>query len=250
MLINIKVSSSEQQIADQRKRKAKEKEAKVDWWELRKPPANEFQDYNFVDNFSAEFKVSVFVICEQVPHPNQKGDQRPDPWEIKRKYEEDLREQLQVKKKIENERKERERNEEIKLERRIQEQRERMQKEFEDEMTRRREQAEKKVQEGRNNDNDDTNEDGAADNREAENHGKVSSSTLVPHSPPVPALRDRGHKKSGNLSDSAQETEVIGNSGRLLHCYNLSCAAQLRNFKKSLDMRREELELESEQCND
>merc|ERR1719410_1645076 len=110
-----------------------------------------------------------------------------------------------------------------------------MQKEFEDEMTRRREQAEKKMHEGSNNDNDDTNEDGAADNSEAENHGKVSSSTLVPHSPPVPALRDRGHKKSRNLSDSAQETEVI---------------AQLRNFKKSLDMRREELELESKQCND
>ena len=56
LLINIKVSSSEQQIADQRKRKAKEKEAKVDWWELRKPPANEFQVYNFVENFFCRIK--------------------------------------------------------------------------------------------------------------------------------------------------------------------------------------------------
>ena len=137
-----------------------------------------------------------------------------------------------MKKKIENERKERERNEELKLERRIQEQRERMQKEFEDEMTRRREQAEKKVQEGSNNDNDATNDDGTTENRETENHGKVSSSTLVPHSPPVPALRDRGHKKSGNLSDSPQETEVIGNSGHAFQYCNHSMCSSAQELQK------------------
>ena len=136
-----------------------------------------------------------------------------------------------MKKKIEKERKERERNEELKLERRIQEQRERMQKEFEDEMTRRREQAEKKVQEGSNN-NDDTNDDGTTENRYAEKHGKVSSSTLVPHSPPVPALRDRGHKKSGNLSDSPQETEVIGNSGHAFQYCNHSMCSSAQELQK------------------
>ena len=34
---------TEQQIADQKKRKLKEKERKVDWWELRKAPDTEFK---------------------------------------------------------------------------------------------------------------------------------------------------------------------------------------------------------------
>lgn len=35
--------STEQQIADQKRRKLKEKERKVDWWELRKAPDTEFK---------------------------------------------------------------------------------------------------------------------------------------------------------------------------------------------------------------
>ena len=35
--------NTEEQIADQKKRKLKEKERKVDWWELRKAPDTEFK---------------------------------------------------------------------------------------------------------------------------------------------------------------------------------------------------------------
>ena len=37
------IITSEEQIADQKKRKLKEKERKVDWWELRKAPDTEFK---------------------------------------------------------------------------------------------------------------------------------------------------------------------------------------------------------------
>ena len=72
MLINIKVSSSEQQIADQRKRKAKEKEAKVDWWELRKPPANEFQVYNLERIFLQNLKYQYLYYVSRFLIPTKK----------------------------------------------------------------------------------------------------------------------------------------------------------------------------------
>ena len=68
----------------------------------------------------------------------QPGHQRPDPVEMRRKYEQDLKEQMDAKRRVDEEVKRKEKEEERKLERRLKEQQEKMKREFEEEMSRKK----------------------------------------------------------------------------------------------------------------
>ena len=165
----------EKQIADQKQRKEREKlEKKVDWWELRQAGKNDSTD------------------------EKREDDPRPDPWETKRKYEEDLRKQMEFKRKQEEEKRMRDKAEEVKLEKRIREQQERMKREYEQELIRRREKEEKR----RNS------EEKKEGNDDEEQKTKDSS---IPLSPPVPALRERSKDKT------QEERDLIGN---ITFCFN------------------------------
>ena len=74
----------EKQIEDQKKRKEKERqERKIDWWEVRQAA----QPSHVAGLYNEETKV--------------KGEEKLDPWETKRRYEEDLRKQMEMKRKRE-----------------------------------------------------------------------------------------------------------------------------------------------------
>ena len=94
-----------------------------------------------------------------------------DPWEKRKKYEEELKEQLESNKRKNEERRQKELEEEMKFERRFLEQQEKMQREFEAEIAKKKE-------------------------RQATGEGGVEDGqTRVPlvertSSPPVPALRE------------------------------------------------------------
>ena len=94
-----------------------------------------------------------------------------DPWEKRKKYEEELKEQLESNKRKNEERRQKELEEEMKFERRFLEQQEKMQREFEAEIAKKKE-------------------------RQATGSGGVEDGqTRVPlvertSSPPVPALRE------------------------------------------------------------
>ena len=82
---------------------------------------------------------NVFSL-HPLPPPShlQPGCQRPDQAEERRRYEQDLKEQVDHKKRVEEELKRKEKEEEEKLERRLKEQQERMMKEYEEETRRKK----------------------------------------------------------------------------------------------------------------
>merc|ERR1719422_1674152 len=129
-----------EQVEEQKRRRAKEQaDASTDWWEKKKPPVE------------AEYKS---------PHPNQdhpsiygnnaserktrnknndpSSYDRPDPAETRRRYELELKEQMEAKKRFDDEAKRKEREEEEKLERRLQEQQEKMKREYEEEQNKKK----------------------------------------------------------------------------------------------------------------
>ena len=69
----------------------------------------------------------------------QSSYDRPDPAEARRRYEQELKEQMDAKKKLDDERKRKQREEDEKLEKRMQEQQEKMQREFEEEQNKKKE---------------------------------------------------------------------------------------------------------------
>jgi hypothetical protein len=68
----------------------------------------------------------------------QPGHQRPDPVETRRKYEQDLKEQVDAKRRVDEEVKRKEKDEEMKLERRLKKQQEKMKREFDEEINRKK----------------------------------------------------------------------------------------------------------------
>ena len=68
----------------------------------------------------------------------QPGHQKPDPVEVRRKYKQDLKEQVDAKRTVDEEVKRKEKEEEMKLERRLKEQQEKMKREFDEEMSRKK----------------------------------------------------------------------------------------------------------------
>ena len=76
------------------------------------------------------FNISILIF--------QPGHQRPDPVEGRRKYEQDLKEQVDAKRRVDEEVKRKEKDEEMKLERRLKEQQEKMKREFDEEMNRKK----------------------------------------------------------------------------------------------------------------
>jgi hypothetical protein len=62
----------------------------------------------------------------------------PDPAEARKRYEQELKEQMDAKKRVDDENKRKEREEEEKLERRLQEQQEKMKREFDEEMNKKK----------------------------------------------------------------------------------------------------------------
>merc|ERR1719245_536151 len=120
----------EDQINEKKERRKREVESQKDWWEKRKDPP-------------------FTVKMPNRPHPSQTADQRPDPRMQVLSLQEELKIQMELKKKREAEEKAREREEEAKLERRIQEQQERMKREFDEEQAKKKakEQAKLKRQE-------------------------------------------------------------------------------------------------------
>ena len=98
-----------------------------------------------------------------------------DPWEKRKKYEEDLKEQLEFNKRMNEERKLKELEEELKFEKRFQEQQEKIRREFEAEIARKKEKQNTKCEPGASLDESNT------------------RMALVErtNSPPVPALREK-----------------------------------------------------------
>ena len=139
----------------------------------------------------------------QDPHPNQPGEQRSVPRENRRKLEEDLKEQMEMKKRLEEQKKLKDIEEELKLEKRFQDQQERMQKEFEEEIERRR----KKIEEKSKNENSKDSNEATAIKPENENINQEKNFLETPYSPPVPALRDRTNKSDKTSEDNV---EVLG----------------------------------------
>ena len=78
------------------------------------------------------------LLYDIYEHLLQPGHQRPDPVEMRRKYEQDLKEQMDAKRRVDEEIKRKEKEEERKLERRLKEQQEKMKREFEEEMSRKK----------------------------------------------------------------------------------------------------------------
>ena len=68
----------------------------------------------------------------------QPGHQRPDPVETRRKYEQDLKEQVDAKRRVDEEVKRKEKDEEMKLEGRLKKQQEKMKREFDEEINRKK----------------------------------------------------------------------------------------------------------------
>jgi hypothetical protein len=62
----------------------------------------------------------------------------PDPADARKRYEQELKEQMDAKKRVDDENKRKEREEEDKLERRLQEQQEKMKREFDEEMNKKK----------------------------------------------------------------------------------------------------------------
>ena len=111
-----------------------------------------------------------------------------DPWEKRKKYEEDLKEQLEFNKRKNEERRLKELEEELKFEKRFQEQQEKIKLEFEAEILR------KKEKHSSRSDADGKTQGGADD-------GEAIKIPLVErtNSPPVPALREQIISKSYSL---------------------------------------------------
>ena len=124
------------------------------------------------------------------------GDQ--DPWETKRRYEEDLRKQMEMKRKREEEKRAKDKAEEVKIERRIREQQERMKREYEQELVRRKEKEEKKKMMETDNNNE---------------QGNKEKQQNIPQSPPVPALRtDRAKERTQEEMDLIGKREIFGDN--------------------------------------
>ena len=144
----------------------------MDWWEVRQAA----QPSHVAGLYNEEAKG---------------GEQRQDPWETKRRYEEDLRKQMEMKRKREEEKRAKDKAEELKIERRIREQQERMKREYEQEIVRRREKEEKKKMM-------ETNQNNKADESQQQKPN-------IPQSPPVPALRTERAKEK-----TQEEMDLIG----------------------------------------
>ena len=83
-------------------------------------------------------QLTLCLYYDIYEHLLQPGHQRPDPVEMRRKYEQDLKEQMDAKRRVDEEIKRKEKEEERKLERRLKEQQEKMKREFEEEMSRKK----------------------------------------------------------------------------------------------------------------
>ncbi|XP_023340171.1 vicilin-like seed storage protein At2g18540 isoform X2 [Eurytemora carolleeae] len=103
-----------QQMEEQDRRKAEEKNGK-DWWEKSEP------------KYETTPQQKITGRAAVVQRSGDQGDAR-------KQYEQELREQMEHKKMLEDKQREKEREEEQRIERRTQEQQERMRKEFEEEM--------------------------------------------------------------------------------------------------------------------
>ena len=84
--------------------------------------------------------LSIILLCEIYVSilMFQPGHERADPVEMRRKYEQDLREQVDAKRRVDEEVKRKEMEEEMKLERRLKKQQEKMKREFDEEINRKR----------------------------------------------------------------------------------------------------------------
>ena len=69
----------------------------------------------------------------------QSSYEREDPAQARKRYEQELKEQMDAKKKLDDEKKRKQREEDEKLEKRMQEQQEKMQREFEEEQNKKKE---------------------------------------------------------------------------------------------------------------
>jgi len=132
----------EEQMQEQKIRKRKEElDSETDWWE-KKPASNEHrtphpsQEPTFNDK-------RVHRREEKMSH------QGPDPANARKMYEQELKEQMDAKKRMDDEVKRKEREEDEKLEKRLKEQQEKMKKEYDEEMNKKKakEEAKQKRQE-------------------------------------------------------------------------------------------------------
>jgi len=122
----------EEQMREQRRRKEKEdEEAGTDWWEKKKTAENEYkmpqpsQGQNYADrgNLRKGVKASHRIS---------------DPAEARKRYEQELKEQVEAKKRVDDEIKRKEQEEEEKLERRLKDQQEKMKREYDEEVNKKK----------------------------------------------------------------------------------------------------------------
>lgn len=252
----------EEQMQEQKKRKEREEsEAGTDWWEKKKPTSHDFK----------------------VPHPNQNQDQnysgghaskhdkqpshhRPDPAEARKRYEQELKEQMEAKKRVDDEIKHKERDEDEKLERRLREQQDKMKREFDEEVNRKKikEEAKEKRQEElmkrqiELQKEMDQKKKEADEKRQSERKGSHRPRSRKPSaepaeqpqglnfrsdSPPIPTMRsNQGPGNAKNVED--QETSISKQNSRTGSPRVV--VEQLQTMRQGLEKRQESLKGEDD----
>merc|ERR1719234_215978 len=136
-----------QQMDEQKARKAAEDQDQGrDWWEGKGPSVAEYRGPH-----PSQEPAPKHLPGHQAKMENrrrmerQPGSQRPDPADERRRYEDELREQMESKKRSDEEQKRKEREEEERLDRRTREQQERMKREFDEETNKKKAKEEAKL---------------------------------------------------------------------------------------------------------
>jgi len=248
------MSELSQQMEEQKARKAAEEEAQGrDWWEGKSSSVPEYhgphpgQEPPHLPGHQAKME-------NRRRMERQPGSQRPDPAEERRRYEDELREQMESKRRLDEEQKRKEREEEERLDRRTKEQQERLKREFDEETNKQKAKQEAKLrrQEELMRRQAELQKEMAAQKREAaerrlaEKRGGGSGArgrsppreesppppgiNFRSNSPPIPTIRNRSPEKR-------VESEEVGGGEEVVE--------QLSNMRHGLERRREQLEQEN-----
>jgi len=244
----------ENQIAKKEERKRREQTDHMpEWWEKNPQPQ---------------------VQIPSRPHPSQTvaetADQRPDPKVGQRELQDELRIQMEEKKRRAALEKQIEKEEEAKLERRIQEQQDRMKREFDEEQAKKKakEQAKLKRQEEMARRQQEIQKEAEKQKKEAaerkfqerreqrerrrqDDHHDSDGSTPPPapvrsNSPPIPAVR----RSKGDNSSSEFESGSMGFSTASEDDQENVALNQLSKMREHLDKRTEDLGLSADDAED
>jgi len=248
----------EEQMQEQKRRKEREEaEGGTDWWEKKKPTENEYK----VPHPSQEPNHT-----ERHPHRgNKHSHQLPDPAEARKTYEQELKEQMEAKKRVDDEIKMKEREEEDKLERRLKEQQEKMKREFDEEVNKKRAKEEAKAKREEQlmrrqvemQKEMDKQKKEAAEKKHSEKRSTNRPRSRKPSaeppeqpqgtnfrsdSPPIPTMRS--NQKEG--SEPSTDKQATGSSDQNAGSESPQVVEQLQTMRQGLERRQESLKGEDD----